>query len=132
MLLLRLPLLCRSQQGNLREHVGLHPDISAGLVQARVFAKFVRNVKRMLLPELVRGHSGLILGFYCESDRHRSVALAYLVWAVLKVLHPGVLPPEALQVENAWRRACRGQRRDCNGPAREPDWAAHVAATQRT
>ncbi len=39
-------------RGELRQHVGLHPDIAAGLLGARMFRGFWREIKQTLLPAL--------------------------------------------------------------------------------
>ncbi len=116
--------------GALRGHVGVHPDIASGLLQAHLFRPFWGDVKRTLQPALRAGPHDVAIGFYCRSGKHRSVALAHLAHGVLSRTHRAS-PPDGLQQENAWRRTCRGCCSECAGPQRETRWAAVLATAQQ-
>ncbi|CAL1129119.1 unnamed protein product [Cladocopium goreaui] len=99
---------------SLRSHIGTHPDILAGLVRndwtMQVMHALVRRVK-----EAVDENKAVAVIAYCRRNRHRSVALGWLVSCALEFLQVSCSLTHA-NARTSWQQmsgGCRGRCEHC-------------------
>ena len=70
---------------SLRSHIGTHPDILAGLVRNDWTMQVMHALVRRVHQSVLDGKSvGVVV--YCRRNRHRSVALSWLISCALELL----------------------------------------------
>ena len=70
---------------SLRSHIGTHPDILAGLVRNDWTMQVMHALVRRVHQSVLDGKSVGVVA-YCRGDRHRSVALGWLISFALEFL----------------------------------------------
>ena len=97
---------------SLRSHIGTHPDILAGLVRndwtMQIMHSLVRRVKRAV----EEGKSVAVVA-YCRRNRHRSVALGWLVSSCLEFLQISCSLTHA-NARTSWAQMSGGCRGRCD------------------
>ena len=70
---------------SLRSHIGTHPDILAGLVRNNWTMQILHALVRRVKQAVDEGKSVAVIA-YCRRNRHRSVALGWLISCALEFL----------------------------------------------
>ena len=108
---------------SLRSHIGTHPDILAGLVRndwtMQIMHALVRRVK-----QAVDDNKSVAVICYCRRNRHRSVALGWLISCALELLKISCSLTHA-NARTSWAQMSCGCRGRC-------DHCQHVNADAKT
>ena len=99
---------------SLRSHIGTHPDILAGLVRNDWTMQVMHALVRRVKQSVDEGKSVAVIA-YCRRNRHRSVALGWLVSSALEFLQVSCSLTHA-NARTSWQQmsgGCRGRCEHC-------------------